>query len=72
MQPHSNTDAHVKQVLSKLQLLPPERLSEVENFIDFLCHQDQDRQLVKNAAATAEPSFNRIWDNPEDADYDHL
>lgn len=72
MQPHTNTQSHVQQLIHKLQLLAPERIAEVEDFIDFLNQRDQTRQLTQAALATAEPSFNQIWDNAEDADYDNL
>ena len=72
MQPHINTQSHVQQLVHKLQLLTPERIAEVEDFIDFLNQRDQTRQLTQVASATAEPSFNQVWDNAEDADYDNL
>ena len=65
-------DTQVQQVIHKLQLLSAERIAEVEDFIDFLNCKDQERQLTHAASATAEPSFKQIWDNPEDAAYDHL
>lgn len=34
--------ALIQQVLHKLQLLPPERLATVEDFIDFLHQKDRD------------------------------
>ena len=70
----SPTEAQVliQQVLHKLQLLPLERLATVEDFIDFLYQKDQERELMQAAIITAEASFKRVWDNPEDADYDNL
>ena len=70
----SSTDPQllIQQVLHKLQLLPPERLATVEDFIDFLYQKDRDRELTQAASMTAEASFNRVWNNLEDADYDNL
>lgn len=51
------------KILEKLRHLPPERLAEVEDFVDFLAHRQAAGQL-----ATA--AFKRVWDNPADADYD--
>jgi len=61
----------VEQVIKKLEHLSPERVHEVEDFIDFLNQKDQD-QLVKAAQMTAEPSFQEVWDNQEDSIYDRL
>jgi hypothetical protein len=47
-------------------------MAEVEDFIDFLNYKDHEQPLTQAALVTAEPSFRKIWDNPEDADYDHF
>lgn len=59
-------------LLAKLQQLPPQRLAEVEDFIDFLRSREEDRALVHTAAKAAEPTFAKVWDNAEDAAYDRL
>jgi len=59
-------------LIDKLEALPPERIAEVEDFIDFLKTRDQDRQLTRAAAKTAGPAFAKVWDNPDDAVYDAL
>ena len=62
----------IEQVVRKLQLLPPDRVSEVEDFIDFLSQRGQDQQLVQAAMAASQPALSEIWNNPEDAEYDQL
>jgi hypothetical protein len=62
----------MRTLLDKLDQLPPERVMEVEDFVDFLQHKDQDRRLTQAATRTAEPSFREVWDNPDDAVYDAL
>jgi len=62
----------IDQVIQKLQALPPERVNEVEDFIDFLSQRDTDRGLARAAMAVAEPTLNATWDNPDDAEYDQL
>ena len=62
----------IKQVMKKLQTLPPERIAEVEDFIDFLSQRDADRGLTRATMATAEPMLEQVWDNPDDAEYDKL
>jgi len=59
-------------LIDKLDQLPPERVAEVEDFVDFLRHKDQDWCLTQAATQTAAPSFKKVWDNPDDAVYDAL
>lgn len=59
-------------LLKKLQQLPPQRLAQVEDFIDFLRSREADRALVHAAAKAAESAFAKVWDNEEDAAYDRL
>lgn len=63
---------HIRTLIDKLQALPPERIAEVEDFIDFLKDRDYELQLTHAAAKAGEPSLKRVWDNPEDAVYDTL
>jgi len=63
---------HIKSLIGKLEALPPERLDEVEDFIDFLEQRNLDRQLTKTATQMAEQSFSQVWNNPDDAVYDQL
>ena len=58
--------------LEKLKELPPERVAEVEDFIDFLRTRNDDKRLTQAATKASAPAFNKVWDNPEDADYDLL
>jgi hypothetical protein len=62
----------IRELVAKLETLPPQRIAEVEDFIDFIKQRDQDRQLSRTAAATAERRFAKVWDNPDDAVYDAL
>ena len=63
---------HIEQVIRKLQALTPNRLHEVEDFIDFLSQRDNDRQLTQAAMAISEPALRALWDNADDAEYDKL
>ncbi len=60
----------IRELIDKLEALPPERVAEVEDFIDFIKQRDQDRRLTQAAMKTAEPSLQKVWDNPDDAIYD--
>lgn len=63
---------YMKALLSKLDELPPERVVEVEDFVDFLRHREQDQYPVQGAARASQAAFQKVWDNPEDAVYDRL
>ncbi len=56
---------------AKLKRLPPDRLAQVEDFVDFIAERD-DRDLTAAAARLSEASLARIWDYAEDAGYDKL
>ena len=59
-------------LIEKINQLPPQRMAEVEDFVDFLRARADDERLTHAAACTSEPSFAAVWDNDEDAAYDHL
>jgi hypothetical protein len=61
-----------EELLAKIRRLPPERVTEVEDFVDFLRLRDENRQLTDAAARLSEATFARVWDHPDDADYDRL
>lgn len=65
-------NAIAQTLIEKLQTLPPERLGEVEDFVDFIQMREQQRKLTRAAAAASAPAFAAIWDNPEDSDYDAI
>jgi len=61
-----------RSLIDKIDALPPERVAEVEDFVDFIASREQGRALVRAAMKASEPSFARVWDNPEDDVYDAL
>lgn len=58
-------------LIDKIRHLPAQRQAEVENFVDFLFQQEE-QKLVRSAMKLSEKSFEKIWDNDEDAVYDEL
>lgn len=62
----------VQHMLEKLEHLSPERLAEVDDFIDFLNQRDQDKRLRQDYAQASEEAFSKVWDNDDDAVYDRL
>ena len=59
-------------LIEKIRQLPPQRLAEVEDFIDFLRTRDSEQYLAQTAAKASEASFAAVWDNDEDAAYDKI
>jgi hypothetical protein len=60
------------QLIEKILQLPPTRLAEVTDFVDFLRSREKDRALTQSAAQAATSSFAAVWDNDADAEYDKL
>jgi len=63
---------HEQTLIEKIQALPPDKIAEVEDFVNFLCLREQDRRLVRSAAKLSEAAFEKVWDHPDDAAYDKL
>jgi hypothetical protein len=61
-----------RTLIEKIRTLPPQRVAEVEDFVDFLSQRDENHTLARTAARLSESAFQRVWDNEADADYDRL
>jgi hypothetical protein len=61
-----------EELLAKIRTLPAERLAEVEDFVDFLRLRDEEHRLAEAASKPSEAAFAKVWDHPDDADYDRL
>jgi hypothetical protein len=59
-------------LIAKIRSVPPEKVAEVEEFVDFLSTGNDDRRLTRAAARLSQDAFPNVWDNPDDADYDRL
>lgn len=59
-------------LIDKIRQLPPQRMAEVEDFVDFLRAREDERPLTPDAAKPSEPSFAKVWDNDDDAAYDRM
>ena len=59
-------------LIEKIRQLPPQRLAEVEDFIDFLRAREEEQRLTQAAAQVSQPALAAVWDNDEDAAYDKL
>jgi Protein of unknown function (DUF2281) len=59
-------------LIEKIVQLPPDKITEVEDFVDFLLSRAQNHSLVTAAANLSEAAFQSVWDNSSDAEYDRL
>ena len=64
--------SQIEHMLEKLEHVSPDRLAEVEDFIDFLQQRDQQKGLREDYAHASEAAYTKVWDNDEDAIYDRL
>jgi hypothetical protein len=58
--------------IEKIKSLPPDRLAEVEDFVDLIRTRDRERTVTRETAATSVFAFAAIWSNPEDDVYDAI
>ncbi len=63
---------HTEALFKKICRLPPEKMAVVEDFVEFLGSRNEVLPLVKAASKLSEKSFQKVWDNAEDAEYDNL
>lgn len=59
-------------LIEKIKQLPPQRLAEVEDFVDFLRTREDEQRLTQATAKVADASFAAVWNNDEDAAYDRM
>ena len=59
-----------QKLAEKIERLPPDRIAEVKDFVDFLQLRADRRDVARAYSKLAERSFERVCENPADADYD--
>ena len=64
--------ANDQVLFDKIKQLPPQRMAEVEDFVDFLREREAEQRLTQAAVKASEASFAQVWSNDEDAAYDRL
>ena len=63
---------YAERVVLKLAQLPPERIAEVADFVDFLAQREQEKHGAAVIAQMSGPALEKIWDNQDDAEYDNV
>ena len=61
-----------RDLIAKIKSLLPEKIAVVDDFVEFLHHRVEKFLLSMAAAKMSEKSFQAVWGNPEDAEYDNL
>ena len=61
-----------RELIEKIRSLPADQVAEVESFVDFLRQRDEERRLARAVTGASETTFAKVWDNPDDAEYDRL
>ena len=64
--------ATAKTLFEKMRQLPPQRLTEVEDFVDFLRSREDDVHLTQAAVKASEATLATVWNNNNDAAYDRM
>lgn len=59
-------------LIQKIERLPPDRMAEVVDFVEFLQMKEQTQSFTRQAAQVSAPAFAAVWDNTEDEAYDAL
>ena len=67
---HAMNTRDPQALIEKLKNLPPERVAEVGDFVDFLRTRVEERALVRAAGRASEPAFAEVWDNDDNRAYD--
>lgn len=73
VQQNTISPSHRERILiEKIRSLSPEKFIELQDFVEFLSQKNMERKLINAGNKLAEDAFKKVWDNPEDAEYDRL
>ena len=61
-----------KILIEKIRMLPMEKVTEIENFVDFLSYKVRHSEFLQATNKLSEEVFQKVWDNPEDDAYNDL
>lgn len=59
-------------LIDKIGALPPRRVAEVEDFVDFIGQRESEAVMRRDALSVSAPAFAAVWNNAEDDVYDAL
>ena len=64
--------SYTQDLINKIQALPEDKIAEVADFVEFLRLKAQEQQAALAVTKLSEEAFHKVWDNPDDAEYDKL
>jgi hypothetical protein len=64
--------SYTQDLLDKIRALPEDKIAEVADFVEFLRLRAEEQQAGAAVTRLSEHAFARVWDNPDDAEYDKL
>jgi len=67
-----STNQQERILIHRIRTLSPDKITEVIDFVDFLTYKNRDRHFLQASNKLAEDVFRKVWDNPEDDEYDKL
>lgn len=65
-------DRFDEELFDKIRRLPPDKIAEVDDFVDFLGQRSNGRSLGNAVTKLSDDAFRKVWDNVDDAEYDRL
>jgi hypothetical protein len=65
-------DRFDEELIDKIRRLPPDKIAEVDDFVEFLRQRGDGRSLGHAVTKLSEDAFLSVWDNHDDAEYDRL
>lgn len=60
------------RIFEKIKSVPPDRLAEIEDYVDFVLSRTRDERQRQDFLRGTEESLRRVWDNDDDAIYDKI
>jgi hypothetical protein len=64
--------SYTQDLLDKIRALPEDKIAEVADFVEFLRLRAEEQQAAAAVTKLSEQAFAKVWDNPDDAEYDKL
>jgi hypothetical protein len=64
--------SYTQDLLDKIRALPDDKIAEVADFVEFLKLKLDEQQAAAAVTKLSEQAFAKVWDNPDDAEYDKL
>jgi hypothetical protein len=64
--------SYTQDLLDKIRALPEDKIAEVADFVEFLRFKAEEHQTTAAVTTFSEQAFAKVWDNPDDAEYDKL